>query len=72
MLVVIELWLGSYRTVALLTQFYQRIQFVYSINVINFKGVSFVNISLGVKYNKTLKALPLHLYESILPLVRVL
>ena len=27
---------------------------VYSINVLNFKGMSIVNISLSVKYNKTL------------------
>ena len=34
--------------------------------MLNFKGVSSVNTSLSVKYNKTLKALPFHhLYESI-------
>ena len=58
--------------VALLTHFYQRNLFVYSINVLNFKGVSLVNTSLSVKYNKTLKAPPLGLYESIQLLVRVL
>ena len=52
-------WLGNYRTVALLTHFYQRNRFVYSINVLNFKGVSSVNTSLSVKNNKTLKALPI-------------
>ena len=51
---------------------YQRNTFVYSIHVLNFKGMSSVNTSLNVKYNKTLKALPLHLYESIQLLVRVL
>ena len=53
------MWLGSYRTVALLTHFYQRNRFVYSINVLSFKGVPSLNTSLSVKYNKTLKALPL-------------
>ena len=57
--------------VALLTHFYQRNRFVYSINVLNFKGVPSVNTSLSIKYNKTLKALPLRLYESIQLLVRV-
>ena len=57
--------------VALLTHFYQRNRFVYSINVLNFKGVSSVYTSLSVKYNKTLKTLPLCLYESIQLLVRV-
>ena len=38
--------------------------FVYSLNVLNFKGMSSVNTSLSLKYNKTFKALPLHLYES--------
>ena len=33
--------------------------------MLNFKGMSSVNASLSVKYNKTLKALPLCLYESI-------
>ena len=56
--------------VALLTYFYQRNQFVYSINMLNFKGSS-VNTSLSVKYNKTLKTLPLRLHESIQLLVRV-
>ena len=52
--------------VALLTHFYQRNRFVYSINVLNFKGVPSVNTYLlSVKYNKTLKALPLCLYEII-------
>ena len=57
--------------IALLTHFYQRNPFVYIIYVLNFKGISSVNTSLSVKYNKTLKALPLHLYESIQLLVRV-
>ena len=69
--VVIELWLGNYSVVALLAHFYRRNRFVYSINVLNFKGVSSVNTSLSVKCNKTLKALPLHLYENIQLLVRV-
>ena len=55
---------GSYRTVVLLTHFYQRNTFVYSLNVLNFKAISSVNTSLSVKYNKTFKALPLCLYES--------
>ena len=62
---------GSYRTVVLLTDFYQRNTFVCSLNVLNFKGMSSVNTSLSLKYNKTLKALPLHLYESIQLLMRV-
>ena len=33
--------------------------------MLNFKGVSSVNTSFSLKYNKTLKALPLRLYESI-------
>ena len=57
--------------IAPLTHLYQTNRFVYSIKVLNFKGVSSVNTSLSVKYNKTLKALPLHLYESIQLLVRV-
>ena len=32
--------------------------------MLNLKGMASVNTSLSVKYNKTLKALPLHLYES--------
>ena len=36
------------------------------------KGVSSADTSLSVKYNKTLEALPLHLYASIQLLVRVL
>ena len=56
---------------ALLTHFYQRNMFVYSLDVLNFKGMSTVNTSLSAKYNKTLKALPLHLYESIQLLMRV-
>ena len=57
--------------VALLKHFYQRNRVAYSINVLNFKGVSSVHTSLSVKYNKTVKALPLCLYESIQLLVRV-
>ena len=64
-MVVIELWLGSYRMVALLTHFYQRNRVVYSINVLNFKEVSSINTSFSVKYNKTLKALPFRLHESV-------
>ena len=63
---------GSYRTMVLMTHFYQRNTFVYSLNVLNFKGMSSVNTSLSLKYGKTLKALPLCLYESIQLLVRVL
>ena len=33
--------------------------------MLNFKEMSSVNTSLSVKYNETLKALPLRLYESI-------
>ena len=33
--------------------------------MLNFKGMSSVKISLSIKYNKALEALPLHLYESI-------
>ena len=50
---------------------HQRNQFVYSINVLNFKGVSSVKASLSVKYNKILKKLPLPLHESVQLLVRV-
>ena len=71
-LVVIELWLGNYRTVALFTPFYQGNRFVNSISVLNFKGVYSVNTSSSVKYNKTLKALPLGLYESMQLLVSLL
>ena len=63
---------GSYRTVVLMTHFYQRNTFVYALNVLNFKGMSSVNTSLSLKYGKTLKALLLCLYESIQLLVRVL
>ena len=38
-----------------------------SLNVLNFKGMSSVS---SVKYNKTLKALPLCLYESMQLLMR--
>ena len=51
--------------VALLTHFHQRNRFIYSINVLNFKGVPSVNTSLSVKYNKTLKTLLLRLYEKV-------
>ena len=50
---------------------YQRNEFVYSLNVLNFKEMSSVNTSLSLKYNKKLKVLPLCLYESIQLLVRV-
>ena len=64
---------GSYRTVALLTQFYQRnICLLILLNVLKFKEMSSVNTSLSVKYNKTLKTLPLRLHESIQLLMRVL
>ena len=49
----------------LLTDFYQRLTFVYSLNVLNFKGMSSVNTSLSLKYNKTLKALPLGSYTAL-------
>ena len=39
--------------------------------MLTFKGMSSVSTSLTLKYNKTLKALPLHLYESIQLLVNV-
>ena len=58
----VELCLGSYRTVALLTHFYQRNPFVYSICVdrgLNLKKCIMLAYSLSVKYKKTLKALPL-------------
>ena len=59
---------GSYRMVALLKHFYQAKPFVYSINycadkALKFKEVYFVNISLSIKYNKTLNAMPLCLYK---------
>ena len=65
-----ELWMGSYRMLEYqvielwfhcsIKAFYQRNPFVYSINVLNFKGMSFVNTSLSVKYDKALKVvLPL-------------
>ena len=50
--------------------YYQRNTFVYSLNVLNFKGMSSVNTSLSVKHSKTLKVLPLHLYENIQLLMR--
>ena len=60
-----------HKTVVVMTHFYQRNTFVYSLNVLNVKGMSSVNTSLSLKYNKTLKALPLCLYKSIQLLVRV-
>ena len=62
---------GSYKTVVLMTHFYQRNTFVYSLNVLNFKGMSSVNTSLSLKYNKTLKALPLCLYHRLLTINRI-
>ena len=44
---------------------------MYGDKALNLKEVYSVNISLSVKYNKTLKALPLDSYESIQVLVRV-
>ena len=69
---VIEQWFSSYRTVSLLT-FFIKVKHCNKCvdRKLNFKEVYFVNASLGIKYNKTLKALPLHLYESIQLLVRV-
>ena len=52
--------------------FFIKETFVYSLNVLNFKGMSSVHTYLSLKYNKTLKALPLRLYVSIQLLVRVL
>ena len=37
----------------LLTDFYLRNTFVYSLNVLNFKGMSFVNRSLSIKSRLT-------------------
>ena len=73
--VVIELWLGSYiyrtlvrvysyRTVVLLTHFYQRNTFIYSINVLNFKRLSSVNTSLSVKYLKHCHFVCMKVYSS--------
>ena len=36
--------------------YYQRNTFVFSLNVLNFKGMSSVNTSLSIKYSKTLKS----------------
>ena len=59
--------------VELLTHFIKEINLFIQLKiyVLNFKGVSSVNTSISVKYNKTLEVLPLRLYESIQLLVKV-
>ena len=57
--------------VALSTHFYQINPFAYSINVLNFTKVSFVDTFLSVEYNEILEPPPHCLYESIQLLVRV-
>ena len=60
--VVIELWLGSYRTIEL--TLFKRKPFICEIPLFNtIKELCFIHTSVGVKYNKTLKVLLLRLYE---------
>ena len=55
---------SSYRTVVLLTDFYQRNTFVYSLNVLNFKGMSSVNTSLSLKHLKHCHFVCMKVYSS--------